>query len=113
MLNPQSVESKNLLTINGTLSEIDVQDGKTSDGREYVRGRAIIRVDQEINGEVVENDIPVQMFSMRKKKDGTPNPNYDRILKYKTQLVPKPRQLSEPRTLLALTQEISTIPAHV
>ena len=37
MLNPQNVESKNLLTINGTLSEIDIQEGKTNDGREYVR----------------------------------------------------------------------------
>lgn len=88
MLNPQNVESKNLLTINGTLSEIDIQEGKTNDGREYVRGRATIRVDQEINGEIVENDIPVQMFSMRKKTDQTPNPNYDRIIKYRTQLVP-------------------------
>jgi len=37
---------------------------------------------------MVENDVPVQMFSMKKKKDGTINPNYDRIVKYRTELVP-------------------------
>lgn len=88
MLDPKKVESVNSLVINGTLSELDIRQDKTSDGREYVRGRATIRVDQEINGEVVENDIPVSMFSMKKKKDGTLNPNYDRILKYQTELVP-------------------------
>lgn len=88
MLDPKKVESVNNLVINGILSELDVRTDKTADGREYVRGRATIRVDQEINGEVVQNDIPIQMFSMKKKKDGTLNPNYDRIVKYQTKFVP-------------------------
>jgi len=45
MLDPKKVESVNNLTINGLLSELDIREDKTADGREYVRGRATIRVD--------------------------------------------------------------------
>lgn len=75
--------SDNEIFINGVLNELEITEGKTSDGREYVRGTASIRVDQEIGGIMSENIIPVKMFSMRKKNDGSPNQNYDRIIGYK------------------------------
>lgn len=87
MLDPKKTECINTVQIVGILNELDVVEGKTGDGRDYVRGTATIRVDQEINGEMVENTIPVSMFSMKKKSDGTPNPNYERILNYKKELV--------------------------
>lgn len=79
-----NIESNpNNVTIVGILNELDVVEGTTSDGRGYVRATAKIRADQEINGEVIENEIPVKMFSMRNKKDGSPNQVYDRIVGYK------------------------------
>lgn len=86
MLNIKQSESVNECVICGTLNELDIVEDKTSDGRAYIRGTAKIRVDQEVNGTVVENIIPIQMFSMRLKKDGTPNKVYDRILGYKNSL---------------------------
>lgn len=79
-----NIESNpNNVTIVGILNELDVVEGTTSDGRGYVRATAKIRADQEVNGEVIENEIPVKMFSMRNKKDGSPNQVYDRIVNYK------------------------------
>lgn len=80
----KSTESQNEVTIVGILNELDIVEGKSSEGKEYVRGTAYVRVDQEINGEVVENIIPVKMFSMKYKK-GTNEISklYTRILGYK------------------------------
>lgn len=86
MLN-KSVESQNEVTIVGTLNELDIVEGTTGDGRDYVRGTAYIKVDQEINGMATENIIPVRMFSMKLKK-GTNEVSkiYSRIISYKTDL---------------------------
>lgn len=87
MLNIKQVQSKNECYISGILNELEIVEGKTADQREYVRGTAKIRVDQEINGKVQENIIPVQMFSMKLKSDGNPNQVYSRILSYKDTLI--------------------------
>lgn len=87
MLNINKTESENIVYISGVLNELDIREGVTSDGRSWVRGNANIRVDQEINGKVVENIIPIKMFSMALKSDGTPNKVYERILSYKENLV--------------------------
>ena len=73
MLDIKKVESKNEVTICGLLNELDITPGTTTDGREYIRGRARIQVDQEINGEMVTSEVPVSMFAMKLKKDGTAN----------------------------------------
>lgn len=87
MLNIKQVQSKNECYISGILNELDIVEGTTSDGRDYVRGTAKIRVDQEIGGVACENIIPVGMFSMKLKKDGNPNQVYTRILGYKDSLI--------------------------
>ena len=87
MLNIKQVESTNECVITGTLNELEIVEDKTKDGRAYIRGTAKIKVDQEIEGKLVENIIPVSMFSMRLKKDGTENKVYDRILGYKNNLI--------------------------
>lgn len=79
-------QSDNEVYISGILNELEIVEGKTNDGRDYVRGTASVRVDQEINGKVCENIIPVKMFAMRKKKDNTDNVAYDRIVGYKESL---------------------------
>lgn len=81
MLDIKKVQSTNTVTITGVLSELEIEEKTTADGRDYVQGRATVKVDQEISGKMVENEIPVRMFSMRKKKDGTDNSVYKGIVK--------------------------------
>ena len=83
MLNIKECESKNIATISGILKELDVEEKTTSDNREYVSCKATIKVDQEINGKMTENEIPIRMFAMKYKKDGTANKIYAAIAKYK------------------------------
>ena len=87
MLDIRKVESINNVYVSGVLNELDIVTGTSTDGKEFVRGTAKIRVDQEINGKVVENIIPISMYSSKLKKDGTPNSNYNRILGYKEKFV--------------------------
>lgn len=79
-------ESQNEVIITGILNELDIVEGKSAEDQPYVRGTAYIRVDQEIEGEVKENIIPVKMFSMMYKK-GTKEVSklYTRILNYKNE----------------------------
>ena len=77
MLDIKKIQSTNTVTIIGTLNELNIEEKTTADGRAYVHGTANVKVDQEINGTMVENIIPVRMFSMRLKKDKTPNAVYD------------------------------------
>lgn len=86
MLDIRKVESINNVYISGVLNDLDIITGTSTDGKDYVRGTARIRVDQEINGKVVENIIPVSMYANRLKKDGSTNSNYERIVGYKTSL---------------------------
>lgn len=85
MLNITAKESKNVVEIAGILKELNVEEKVTADGRGYVSCEATVKVDQEINGNVVECEIPVRMFSMAQKKDGTPNKIYSTIVGYKEQ----------------------------
>lgn len=75
--------SDNEIYVSGVLNELEITEGSTTDGRKYVRGTASIRVDQEVNGEMTENIVPVKLFSMAKKSDGSENQLYSRILGYK------------------------------
>ena len=83
MLDIKKIQSTNTVTIIGTLNELNIEEKTTADGRAYVHGTANVKVDQEINGTMVENIIPVRMFSMRLKKDKTPNAVYDGIVRMK------------------------------
>lgn len=83
MLNRMQTESENRVTIVGVLKELEIESKQTKDGREYVTGKALIKVDQEINGKMTENEVPVRMFSMKLKSDKTPNAVYEGIMKMK------------------------------
>lgn len=84
MLNVNKDQSKNIFQINGVINDMDVKEGvspKSND--QYISCEISVRVDQEIDGEMKENIIPIQLFSMRhKKSDGSLNKNYDRIKEY-------------------------------
>lgn len=81
MLNINKTESKNIVYVSGILKEINVEEKIDKNGKSFVTGSALIGVDQEIDGKLSENEIPVSMFAYRKKKDGTDNKVYDGILK--------------------------------
>lgn len=83
MLDIMKTESKNEVYVSGILNEFDIVEGTTADGRDWVRGTAEIKVDQEINGVMTESIVSNKMFSMRLKKDNSPNKLYDIILGYK------------------------------
>lgn len=87
MLNIEKVQSVNEVVVTGVLKELDVEERETSDGRKYITSIARIGVDQEINGVMTENVIPVRSFTMRKKADGTDNKAYDNILNMKENFV--------------------------
>lgn len=87
MLDIKKVESQNSVAIVGTLSELEIIEDRTSDGREYVRGTAKIRADIDIYGKMTENEYVVKMFSMKLKKDGNLSKVYSRIVSYKNDFI--------------------------
>lgn len=86
MLNVMEQQSLNNVRIVGTLNELDIEEKQTQDHRDYVTCLASIKVDQEINGTMYEDLIPIRMFSMKLKNDGTSNKNYERIVKMREEL---------------------------
>lgn len=75
-------QAENSVKIEGILSEIDLKTGTTNkNGKtiEYIGGSIKVRVNQILNGQEVELDIPVYMFSNKLKNDGGPNPAYASI----------------------------------
>ena len=75
-------QAENSVKIEGILSEIDLKTGTTTkNGKtiEYIGGAIKVRVNQILNGQEVELDIPVYMFSNKLKNDGGPNPAYASI----------------------------------
>lgn len=80
MLNIKEAQSTNVVEISGILSQLEVEQKKTADGRNYASAKATIKVDQEIGGKMVENEIPVKLFSMELKSDGKVSKIYTGIL---------------------------------
>lgn len=87
MLNIANTQSTNNVIIVGTLNELNIEEKVSGEGKEYISGVASIRVDQEVGGKKVENVIPVRMFSMKYKKDGSPNAIYESISKMKDNFI--------------------------
>ena len=83
MLNIKTVQSTNQCVIEGILNELNIEEKTGSDGTQYVMGTAKIRVDTVVDGEPVENIIPVFMYSKRLKNNGELNKVYDMIVGYK------------------------------
>ena len=87
MLNIEKTQSDNSVYMSGVLNELDITTGTSSEGKDWIRGTAVIKCDQEIDGVPVECLGTVKMFSMRLKKDGDLNKVYDRILGYKEKFI--------------------------
>lgn len=80
MLNIKEAQSTNVVEISGILSQLEVEQKKTADGRNYASAKATIKVDQEIGGKMVENEIPVKLFSMELTSSGKVSKIYTGIL---------------------------------
>lgn len=81
-------QAENIIRIEGILAEVDLNEGSlVKDGKTHktIGGKIKIRVNQVINGNDIENEVPVSMFALELKKDGTPNPAYASILKVKNE----------------------------
>ena len=82
--------AENIVKIEGILSEIDIETGsymKNGQSCERISGSIKIRVNQKLNGEDKELDIPVYLFANKLKNDGKPNPAYASIEKVKNEFV--------------------------
>lgn len=72
-------QAQNTVYIEGLVSEIDLAAAtikKDGHDAECIRGTVKIRVHQIINNENKTLEIPVQVFSMKYKNNGEPNPAY-------------------------------------
>lgn len=91
MLNIKEKECVNSVNITGILSELTVEVKDTKDKKQkLVTCEAKIKVDQDVNGKIVENEIPVQYISKQYKKGTedttkTPNQIFDKICKFPEQ----------------------------
>ena len=82
-------QAENNVHIEGILSQIELENGSyIKDGRnvETIRGRIYVRVDQTINGKPVTSEIPIELFSPKLTKGGSPNPSYESIMKVKNDM---------------------------
>ena len=83
-------QAENSVKIEGILSEIDLKTGsavKNGKTIEYIGGSIKVRVTQMINGQEVDLEIPVFMYSNKLKNDGNPNPAYESINRVKEEYV--------------------------
>lgn len=87
MLDIKTVQSTNNVNIIGVLKELQLEEKTSADGsKQFVVGKATIKVDQEINGKLRECEIPVELFANKLTKDGQPSKLYPIVLGYKEKL---------------------------
>lgn len=67
----------NLVNIRGILMDYGVKEGNTKDNRPYRRVNSTVRAKQFYNNKEEISELPVSMFSMKFKKDGTPSKLYE------------------------------------
>lgn len=75
-------QTENSVRIQGILSEINIKPGsfeKNGQKVETLGGNIRVKTSQVMNGEKVDLDIPVHMFSTKYKNDGGINPAYEAI----------------------------------
>jgi hypothetical protein len=77
-------EAENYVKVEGILSEVDLnygsyqREGKTID---MIAGSIKVRVDQKIDGEIVQLEVPIHMFAGKYTNVGRLNPAYESIEK--------------------------------
>ena len=72
-------EAENIVEIKGKLSEVNLRAGE-KEGKHYISGNIVVKINQEISGKEVSMDLPVYMFASEKTKKGDENPAYKSAL---------------------------------
>lgn len=90
MMEVKNRESINDVSIIGTLSQMEISEKSSTvngEKREFIIGKLVIKVDQEVDGKIVENEIPVDAIANKLKADGSPNAIYKSIQSWKDNFV--------------------------
>ena len=79
-------QAENIVKIEGILSEVNIrEDVSKATQKPYIMGEIKVRVNQDINGETKDIEIPVNLFATKEKKAGGINPAYEAIKKIQTE----------------------------
>lgn len=84
------IKDNNVCHIEGILSEVDIKKGsfiKNGSPMESIGGVIKIKVNQQLNGENVDLEVPVHMFAAKLTNQGEPNPAYESIERIMTDYV--------------------------
>jgi hypothetical protein len=73
-------EKTNLIEVVGTLSEVDLREGTSKTGSDYIAGTITVKTTEKINNEEKEVEIPFSVFSSKLTRKGEPNPAYTSIV---------------------------------
>lgn len=84
-------QAENRVKIEGYLAETDLKYGsftnRNGEAVESIGGSIKVLVEQEVNGQKVELEVPVHMFSTKYTKAGKVNPSYESIEKVMKEFV--------------------------
>lgn len=80
-------EKENGIEVIGTLSEVDLNEKTTSDGKEYIAGKVTIKSHVKLHGEPIDVEVPFNVYAGKYTKTGGPNPSYDSIKNVKENMV--------------------------
>lgn len=84
-LDIKKTQAKNVVSIEGIVSEIKLREGTApSTKKDYIGGEVILEVEQEIGGVMTTSLIPVSVFANKLKNDGQPNPGYKGLKEVET-----------------------------
>lgn len=72
-------QSTNKVNISGKVLGINIREGKTKDGKNYVGGKVVVQVNQTYFGNEELSEVSVGFFSTALTNKGTVNPAYESI----------------------------------
>lgn len=79
-------QANNKAFVEGILAEVNLREGTSAKG-DYISGEIKVKVEQEVNGQMAELEVPVSLFASKITTKGTPNPAYKSIKSVETDLV--------------------------
>ena len=80
-------QAENKVNIAGILSEINIKESTSNEGKEYISGDIKVRVTQEVNGKQEDMEVPISVYAAKLTRKGTLNPAYTSIQDVKDNFV--------------------------
>lgn len=80
-------EKENGIEVIGTLSEVDLREATTSDGKEYIAGKIVIKSHIKIHGIDADVEVPFNVYAGKYTKTGNENPSYKSIKDVKENMI--------------------------